>query len=294
MGVFTNPIITREMTNTEEIDPGQEESQLEIFQFLKVRQQSYEGPLDLCLDLIRKHKLDIHSISLAEICEPYLKHLEYMEEIDLEIAVEFLDLASTLILLKSKRLLPKEEDLDLSEMDLNPEELLRRKLILYQKFREIAAEFSAMDRLGREFYPRPKNAYLEPDEIEETQWDLSVYQLLRAYKGTLGRKAYVKPHEVSHESKSIEEKVLEILELLEPEKKAIFQEMMKDERHKEEVILAFMGILELAKLKALKIQQVEEFGQIHLLPSDKIKEWIPVFLERGNKLGILHEENTLF
>ena len=114
-----------------------ENTQLEIFDLLKVNLKVFEGPLELLLDLIRKKKMDIHEIPLAEICEPYLRYLDLMESFDMEIAMEFLEIASTLILIKSRALLPRDTvELD-EEEEFDTEERLRQKLIEYQKYKSI-------------------------------------------------------------------------------------------------------------------------------------------------------------
>ncbi len=253
----------------------------------EVQQGSYEGPLDLLLELIRKHKLDIHTISLASICEPYLTQLEEMEQVDIEVAVEFLTIASALILIKSRRLLPKEEDPDAEGEDLDPEETLRQKLILYERFQKLSEALNFRMQVGRDFFPRPERGD-SGAMVEVVLADLSVYNLLKGFKTALARETYKKPHEVEHENKSIEDKIIEVLNKLEPGEPLTFWDLVKGEDHKSEVILAFMALLELAKLKVLQIQQVEQFSSIHLIPTDKVWEYREIFQNRKDALGLIH------
>jgi len=272
--------------------PRPMEQQLNFLDLLKVRQQHFEGPLALLLELIRKHKLEIHSIQITEICNPYLEHLRLMKEFDLEVAVEFLDLASTLILIKSRRLLPREEVHEDDNELLDPEEALRRKLILYEAFQNIAADLVARPLLLRDRFPRPLQSKTQND-LEERQFDLSLYALIRSYKQASSREDFKKPHEISHETKSIEQKIIELLDILIPNEGTTFWELVKKESAKEEVILAFMAILELAKLKALTIQQVEQFSSVHLFANEKLIEYRQIFRQRGESLGLLeHLEET--
>ena len=138
--------------------------QLEIFDLLKVNLTAFEGPLDLLLELIRKRKMDIRDISLAEICAPYLGYIEFMEEFDMDVAIEFLDIASTLILIKSKSLLPRPELDDIEDDGLDTEEELRRKLIQYQRYKYISEYFDNRVILGRDTFTRPQ--ILEEDKAD--------------------------------------------------------------------------------------------------------------------------------
>ena len=270
--------------------PKPSPDQLNFMDLLEVRQKAFEGPLALLLELIRKQKLDIYNIQLSEICAPYLDYLQQMEAFDFEVAVEFLDLASTLIWIKSRRLLPRLEEPEESEEGLDPEEALRRRLILYEVFQGLAEELDHRPLLGREIFARP---LLEQESTspEELQFDLSLYALLQSYRGLAGKKNYKKPHEITHESKSIEEKILELLDLFIPGEGTQFWELVSKEKDKSEVILAFMAILELAKLKALSIQQIEQFSHIHLKPSLDIHSYKDIFTHRGEALGLFISED---
>ena len=253
--------------------------QLEIFDLLNINLPVFEGPLDLLLDLIRKKKMDIRDIPLAEICEPYLEYLELMEEFNMDIAIEFLDIASTLILIKSKTLLPKlEEELE-EEEEFDTEEQLRQKLIEYQQFKELAEELNQRELLGRDVFPRPEIS--EEEEAGELSLeDLSVYGLLKAYHQILLKQSFQKPHEITKDEFSIERKILELLKIFKSGDMQAFISLCPRNPSRSEVVIAFMAILELAKLLLLQIHQMSEFGPLHCKPSPNIGEYIPRYREQ--------------
>lgn len=255
--------------------------QLEIFDLLNINLPVFEGPLDLLLDLIRKKKMDIQDISLSEICEPYLEYLNLMEEFNMDIAIEFLDIASTLILIKSKSLLPRLIEEDTQEEDeFDTEEQLRHKLIEYQKYKSIAEELSRREMMGRDVFPRPEINEEEEEVAEFPTDDLSIYGLLKAYHDTIRKCSYRKPHEVSKEEFSIEQKILELLKIFKTGNMQFFDSLCPHNPTKSEIVITFMAILELAKLLLLQIHQMQEFGPMHCKPSLNIGDYIPRYRDQ--------------
>lgn len=238
-------------------------SQLNFLDLLKVHQTAYEGPLALLLELIRKHRVEIHQINLAEICSPYLEYLELMERFDLEVAVEFLDIASTLVWIKSKALLPALEDPE-EEEGPDPEEELKRRLAAYQTYRALAGALGGLPLLGRDHFARPFELELEESEITENFVDLSVYRLLEAYKGTLKKKGYKKAHHIDAEEKSLEQRIKELFGSFEPEEHHRFAALIESGADKPEVVLSFLAVLELAKFGGLSLTQADQFSELHL------------------------------
>ncbi len=258
-----------------------ENQQLEIFDLLNVSLPEFEGPLDLLLDLIRKKKMDIKDIPLAEICEPYLEYLELMEEFNMDIAIEFLDIASTLILIKSKTLLPRKSDeLEEGEEEFDTEEQLRRKLIEYQKYKQLAEELNQREILGRDVFPRPEMKEEEQDLLDHPMDELSIYGLLKAYHEVLKKRSYLKPHEVKQDEFSIDRKILELLKIFKSGNVQLFINLCPRNPTRSEVIIAFIAILELAKLMLLQIHQMQEFGPVHCKPNPNIGEYIPRYREQ--------------
>ncbi len=255
--------------------------QLNFFDPLKVQLSTFEGPLELLLDLVRKKKMDLNEISLSEICEPYINYLELMEEFDLDIAMEFLEIASTLILIKSRSLLPKVID-DLED-DLDPEVELKKRLIEYMKYKEVADTFSKLDQLGRDCFPRPEimdeeedNSSSEEEEIAIFE-ELSVYTLLKAYQSAISRKKFHKPLELKKDELPIEQKILQFMHHLKPGELYIFEHLLPEQGSRAELVISFLAVLELAKLLLLKLHQINQFGTIHCEPSHKIEEKISYY-----------------
>lgn len=256
--------------------------QLEIFDLLTVNLPVFEGPLDLLLDLIRKKKMDIKDIPLAEICEPYLEYLELMEEFNMEIAIEFLDIASTLILIKSKTLLPRlAEESEINEDGFDTEAQLRQRLIDYQKFKTLAEQLNQRELLGRDVFPRPE--LIDEDTTETSEQaleDLSIYGLLKAYHTILLKQSYFKPHAVTQDEFSIERKILELLKIFNSGQILPFLALCPRNPTRSEIVIAFMAILELAKLLLVQIHQMSEFGPLHCKPLPNVGDYIPRFREQ--------------
>lgn len=251
--------------------------QLDFFDPLQVHLNAFDGPLELLLDLIRKHKLDIHTVALSEICQPYLDYMELIEDLNLDIAGEFLAIASTLILIKSRMLLPKPEPVE-DDDGLDPEEELRRKLIEYQKYRKISEQLDQHILLHRDQFPRPLIEQEKESPILVLE-DLSIYNLLKAYERAQKKIKVKKPHEVKHDENPIEDKILSLMKKMAGQTNVFFHSMIKDLGVKDDVILSLMGILELSKMKLLILLQLEEFGVIHCKPVPNIEEHIEPFAE---------------
>jgi segregation and condensation protein A len=259
-----------------------ENKQLEIFDLLNVHLPVFNGPLDLLLDLIRKKKMDINDISLTEICAPYLEYLELMEEFNMDIAIEFLDIASTLILIKSKKLLPigASSLFEDEEEPLDTEETLRQRLIEYQRFKDIAERLNQRELLGREFFSRPEISEEEQEVVEVVIEDLSVYNLIMAYLESQKKKGYRKSHEVSREEFPIELKILELMKIFQSGQVQLFTHLCPVNPTRSEIVVTFMAVLELAKLLLLQIHQMAEFGPLHCKPNQDIGRHIPQYREQ--------------
>lgn len=266
MKAFTKPEICPPM-----IDDS-DDKQLSVDDLLQVHLESFEGPLDLLLDLIRKKKMDIQEISLSEICQPYLDYLNLMDEFNMEIAIEFIDIASTLILIKSRTLLPPNEEEE--EEILETEEMLKQKLIEYQRYQEVASFLNEKELLGRDLFPRPANEEAEELLSQEERLlfkDLSIYTLLQAFHNVQKKASYLEPHEVTKEELSLEKRIELVISLLESGTTHTFRSLLSSSFLKEEVVVTFLAILELTKLTLIQIQQVEQFASIHCTAEQNIR-----------------------
>ncbi len=229
------------------------------------RLEGFEGPLDLLLHLIQKNELDIFNIPIALITEQYLEYLQLMKVLNLDIAGEYLLMASTLLHIKSKMLLPKSSGGE-EEVEEDPRAELVRRLLEYQKYKQAALELEKRPLLDRDVFIRLIPA--EPEEgPEEERIEVNLLELLGAFQKVLER---VKPegvHEVVLESISVEDKIEEILILLEKENRSVaFHRLFPEQASRRVVIVTLLAILELVKMKRIRIFQLTPFETIRLSP----------------------------
>ena len=229
-----------------------------------VKINNFEGPLDLLCHLIDKNKMNIYDINLSEITDQYIAYLREQESLNLEIASEFLVMASTLLFLKSKNLLPKQEE---EEEEITEEELIRR-IIEYKKFKEISKAL-------KENYIVYSNRYFKgQEEIElpkrKIEKDYDKELVPKIYKGIVE----INNEKVNQNEKNIEKiaitdnytvasKVKEMFKVLVKQKRFIFNKMFSIKKHnKQEVVTAFSGLLELSRRSKVETIQEELFGDI--------------------------------
>lgn len=236
-----------------------------------IKIDNFEGPLDLLCHLIDKNKMNIYDINLSEITDQYIAYLKEQESLNLEIASEFLVMASTLLFLKSKNLLPKQEE---EEEEITEEELIRR-IIEYKKFKEIG-------KVLKENYIVYSNRYFKGQE----EIELPKRKLEKDYDKELIPKIYKNIVEINNEkvnqnAKNIEKiaitdnytvasKVKEMFKVLIKQKRFIFNKMFSIKKHnKQEVVTAFSGLLELSRRSKVETIQEELFGDITVEKSKK-------------------------
>jgi segregation and condensation protein A len=247
---------------------------------LEIRLPVFEGPLDLLLHLIRCKEVPVAEVRLAELTSTYLAYLRWMETVDLDIAGEFLDIAATLILIKSRTLLPKPPAEEEAVEEEDPEEVLRRRLEEYQLYKQAAFELGSLDWLGRDVFSRPELVELlseeqEPDpEFEE----VSVFALVEALEQVLARRPKVTRHVIEAESLRIEDRLAELLELFRHRSHVLFEDLFDPEAPKRWWILTFMAVLEMVRLRMITLVQVERFGTIHCRAHEELEHQRLVWL----------------
>jgi len=234
-----------------------------------IRTEAFEGPFDLLLHLIKKNEVDIYNIPIATITRQYLDYLEVMKELNLDIAGEFLIMASTLVQIKSRMLLPLpagEEPGEEEEAD--PRAELVRRLMEYQKYKEAAATLSQRELLGRDTFVRtcvaPELAEIQPDE---EPLEIELFELIEAFRRVLATVPPKTFHEVGAEGPSIADRISELLLLLQGSEGAAFEELFIGSSTREQVIVTFLAILELCRLKMLRLAQKQSFGTIWIVPA---------------------------
>ena len=230
----------------------------------EVRIDAFEGPLDLLLHLIKESKVDIWDIKIEEITEQYLNYIKSMEKLNLNIASEYLVMASELMEMKSKLLLPRttlEED---DEEELDPREKLIQKLIEYQKYKDMTNSFKELEEARHEIYtktPESLKEYAPEGTIVNT--DLSLDDLMKAFEKFLQRKEKEKPlaTTVTKKEISVTERRTEIKNILKKKKKVDFFELF-DIVTKEYIVVTFLAVLEMARKQELIIYQENNFDNI--------------------------------
>ena len=230
------------------------------------RLEGFEGPLDLLLHLIQKNELDIFDIPIALITEQYLEYLQLMKVLNLDIAGEYLLMASTLLHIKSKMLLPKSSEGE-EEEEEDPRAELVRRLLEYQKYKQAAGELEKRPLLERDVFIRLRPAEPE-EEPEEEKIEVNLFELLEAFRQVLKR---VKPetiHEVILEQLSVEDKIQEILSLLQRENRSMaFHRLFPEQASRRAVVITLLAILELVKMKRIRIFQLAPFETIRISPT---------------------------
>ena len=237
---------------------------------LKVQLEIFEGPLDLLLHLIKKNEVSVSDIPIATITEQYLAMLELMQTLNLDVAGEFLVMAATLIHIKSRMLLPPDES-DLEEDEEgDPREELMRRLLDYQRFKDAAGELERREILKRDVFVRSP----EPPDVAETVGfeSVSLFDLISALRTVLDRLPKDSVHQVALETVSVREKMSLILDELHRKGKVLFQSLFEGAVSRLEVVVTFLAMLELVRIRAVKIWQEEAEGQIVLAPAAPLEE----------------------
>ncbi|MFA6583559.1 MAG: segregation/condensation protein A [Elusimicrobiaceae bacterium] len=219
----------------------------------------FEGPLDLLLYLIKKNNLDIYDIPISEITSEYLQYLEVIKELNLEVAGEFLLMATTLMQIKAKTLLPSQEALNEDEGP-DPKADLIQKLADYQKFKAASKFLNQRFETYKDVFYRGSPVFADSDKT----LNLEMFELLEAVKRAFLRVGNDKARIISAEAFPIEKRIEKIVSLLKSREWILLDDVFKDETHRMGIITCFMAMLELMKLKKVIARQDEVFAEIRL------------------------------
>ena len=230
---------------------------------MDVKILDFEGPLDLLLHLIKESKMDIFDIPMEQITKQYLSYLHELEEIDLEKASIYLPLASELMEIKARMLLPKKEEIEEDE-EIDPREELVRRLLEYEAYKEISKTLKEKEDERKQYFtkiPFPLSPYMEEDKGLEG--DLTLDDLVDAFKKFLKRKEEEKPlkTKVTMKEITVSSRKLEISSILKNKGKIKFQELF-EHFTKPYIVATFLAILEMARENSLLIKQEKTFGEI--------------------------------
>ncbi|MBD3272479.1 MAG: segregation/condensation protein A [Elusimicrobia bacterium] len=231
--------------------------------------EQFEGPLDLLLHLIKKNNIDILDIPVADITKEYLGYIEIIKQLNLENIGEFLVMASTLIQIKTRSLLPEPEET--GEQGPDPRADLVAKLLEYQKYKEAAKILATKYETQRDVFYREEPQFPKDDYI----LDVSIFDLLGAFKTILSR-AKDEIKEILYEDIPIEVKIRDILSALERNEYIMFEDIFAKETRKAGFIAAFLAMLELIRTKQIVARQSQRFGDVRIY--------------RGKQFGITGQE----
>ena len=224
--------------------------------------ESFEGPLDLLLFLIKKNEVNIYDIPIAEVTEQYLDYMKYAAGVDLENITEFYLMASTLLYIKSRMLLPVEVDFE-DELD-DPRRELVEKLIEYQKYRKLSALMAEKEKETTWVIGRKKRQHFLPFDEEENLWqEVEVWDLLQCFSGIMENLSSEKIVNL-YEEVTVNEKITLIMELLETGEEFLFTDLLINPDSLLEIVCTFLAVLETVKTQQILIYQNRLFGDIKI------------------------------
>ncbi len=229
----------------------------------QVRIENFEGPLDLLLHLIKKNEINIYDIPIAMIAQQYLSYIEAMKDLNLTVAGEFLVMAATLLQIKSKMLLPVEESAGDDEDGPDPREELVRRLLEYKTFKEAARQLDTQERMWREIYSRPAVSHETSSESDDAILDnIGLFDLVDALQTILNRNPGKKLLEIIPDNLTVRDRMNAILEALEGQESIGFEALFEASCHRLVIIVTFLALLELSRLRTVRVYQAESFGPI--------------------------------
>lgn len=238
----------------------------------------FEGPLDLLLHLIDKAEVDIYNIPIKEITDQYLEYVQAMQELQLDIASEFLVMAATLLSIKSKMLLPKPPVIDLDDVldeeELDPRMELVQKLLEYRKYKSIADELREKEVARSQVFtrePEDLSPYLTTKQENPVQ-GLNIMDLFLAFQRTLRRQSSrTSVARIRRDEISVKDRMKEIMTMLELRKKLFFSKIFEYELEREEIVVTFLALLELMKRNVITCHQSRTFEEIVILPRGEVR-----------------------
>jgi segregation and condensation protein A len=233
----------------------------------KVQFEVFEGPLDLLLYLIKKEEVDIYEVNLTRLATQFIEYIDLMRQFDLEIAGEFLVMASTLMYIKSRELLPVDQQVQVEgeEEGEDPRWELIRQLVEYKKFKDAAARLQVLEAEQENIFPRLPGKLEFDSAVPPPKPDVSIFDLLNAVNGVLQRFARREDRDDIFEDKwSVSEKIEAILRAISGRGSLRFAELFASAASRSEVICTFLALLELIRLRQLVCSQPEAFGEIEI------------------------------
>ena len=231
----------------------------------KVKFEVFEGPLDLLLYLIKKEEVDIYEVNLTKLATQFIEYIDLMREFDLEVAGEFLVMASTLMYIKSRELLPVDQRAEGEEEDEgeDPRWELIRQLVAYKKFKDAAGQLQILEARQEGVFPRVPGKLEFEDAPPAPRPDVSIFDLLNAVNGVLKRFGTREDlRDIFEDKWTVSEKVEQLIAVIRQRGSVKFSELFADATSRSEVVCTFLALLELIRLRQLVCRQPEAFGEI--------------------------------
>jgi len=239
----------------------------------KVQFEVFEGPLDLLLYLIKKEEVDIYEVNLTKLATQFIEYIDLMREFDLEIAGEFLVMASTLMYIKSRELLPADQQVlvEGEEEGEDPRWELIRQLVEYKKFKDAASQLQVLEAQQENIYPRVPGKLAFESTAPLPKPDVSIFDLLNAVNGVLQRFGQRDDsREIFDDKWTVSEKIEHLRRIIAERGSLRFGEVFESAGSRSEVICTFLALLELIRLKQLICVQPEPFAEIEIRPATPI------------------------
>lgn len=234
----------------------------------KVQLDVFEGPLDLLLYLIKRDELDIYNIPIERVTQQYMQYLETMQMLDLNIAGEFLVMAATLMMIKSRLLLPVEERPELEPEEDDPRWDLVRQLVEYKKFKDAALHLEELALRREDVFAREGEHVQLGAEPDVALQDVSIFDLISAFNEALKKAPKETVAELFADQYTVADKIDELTRVLRTRGHIRLGDVLRGMHHRYEMVCAFLAILELIRLKQVRARQDVVFGDIELVSAD--------------------------
>lgn len=243
----------------------------------KIAIEAFEGPMDLLLHLIDKAEIDIYDIPISLIAEQFLDYIAQMEELNLDVASEFLVMAATLLEIKSKLLIPSRENFENTQLEMeeaDPRAELVRRLVEYKKYKGIAEDFRILETIHSKVYYKPKEDLMDLEdekfELEGLNIDLLLKSLNNIIKKRNSENRVLDISEIQRDEYTLEECIKDITQRLQIDKALTFSSLLGKDSTRKEIITYFLSVLEMIRMKYVYVRQDEDFSD--LIISRRIEE----------------------
>jgi len=243
----------------------------------KVQFEVFEGPLDLLLYLIKKEEVDIYEVNLTKLATQFIEYIDVMRMLDLDIAGEFLVMASTLMYIKSRELLPKDQQVQPEEPDEeDPRWELIRQLVEYKKFKDAASQLQTKEIEQESVYPRIPGKIDFGQQVAGPKSEVSLFDLINAVNSVLKRISKREElREIFEEKWTVSQKIEVVMKMVVEKPVVKFTELFEHVTSRYEVVCTFLAVLELTRLKQVTCTQAELFGEIDIVRAENAPAFTP-------------------